>query len=58
MRKGSRHKHNAWFGEGGVPYCHISAIWLPIAVKVMVVLLLWDRVWKSDTGIDHRVDLG
>ena len=39
MRKGSRYKHNAWFGEGGVPYCHISAIWLPIAVKVMVLLV-------------------
>ena len=39
MRKGSRYKHNAWFGEGGVPYCHISAIWLPIAGKVMVVLV-------------------
>ena len=39
MRKGSRYKHNAWFGEGGVPYCHISAIWLPIAGKVMVPLV-------------------
>ena len=60
MRKGSRYKHNAWFGEGGVPYCHISAIWLPIAGKVMVLLVHCSggRVWKPDTGIDHRVDLG
>ena len=30
---------NAEFGKGSVPYCHISAIWLPIAGSVMVVLV-------------------
>jgi len=60
MRKGSRYKHNAEFGQGSLPYCHISAIWLPIAGKVMVVLVHCSGigVWKSDTVIDHRVDLG
>ena len=59
MRKGSRYKHNAWFGGRRTILSHFSYMaayrwegYGPFST------LFWGRVSKPDTGIDHRVDLG